>query len=144
MVIFFLLVIIARCIYFYYEIDVKYDNRVISCDINDNELNLSIKGQSVWNTHYTVREIDNEKTYFFHSTVSIYNKRRSNWEYSHSMARLLESKDVIFGAFHNLELDNKKTKVYYTDNSIKSIEKATEQELKNIIKTSYLMCESND
>lgn len=123
-----------------YEINVKYDDKVMTCKINDKELNYSIKGQSIWNTYHTIREINNEKIYFFHSTVNIYNKRRSNWEYSQSMARLLDGKEVVFGYSHTLDISKEKIKVYYTDNSMKSIEKATNEELSKIIKNSYLMC----
>ena len=134
--------IIGRCFYIYYEIDVKYDDRVMACNIGKNELNFVIKGQSVWNTYYIVKEINNEKIYFFHSTVNIYNKRRSNWEYSQSMARLLEGKEVQYASRHILDIENEKIKVYYTDSSINTIQKADEESLKNIIKNSYLMCET--
>lgn len=138
-----ILVVIGRCFYYYYELDVKYDNRVMRCNISNKELNFTIKGQSVWNTDYIVKEINNEKIYFFHSTVSIYNKRRSNWEYSQSMARLLEGKEVQFGYHLTLDIENANIKVYYTDSSITSVKKAQREDLKNIIKKSYLMCESN-
>lgn len=137
----FILLIVGRCFYHYYEIDIKYDDRVMVCNISDKELNFAIKGQSVWNTYHTVKEINNEKIYFFHSTVSIYNKRRSNWEYSQSMARLLEEKEVQFGSRHTLDIENENIKVYYTDSSINTVEKADEESLKNIMKNSYLMCE---
>jgi len=139
----FTLLIVGRCFYVYYEIDVKYDERVILCDISNKELNFAIKGQSVWNTYHTIKEINNEKIYFFHSTVNVYNKRRSNWEYSQAMARLLEGKEVQFGYRHTLDIENENIKVYYTDSSINAVEKADEESLKNIIKNSYLMCERN-
>ena len=139
----FIIFIVGRCFYVYYEIDVKYDERVMFCGISDKELNYAIKGQSVWNTYYTVKEFNKEKIYFFHSTVNIYNKRRSNWEYSQSMARLLEGKEVQYGYRHTLDIKNENIKVYYTDWSIKEVEKADAETLKNIIKNSYLMCERN-
>ena len=139
----FVLFIIGRYFYVYYEIDVKYDERVLSCNINDKELNFEIKGQSVWNTYHTIKEFNNEKIYFFHSTVNLYNKNRSNWEYSQSMARLLEGKKVQFGSHHKLDINNENIKVYYTNSSINEIEKADKETLKKIIKNSYLMCERN-
>ena len=126
-----------------FKIDVKYDKRLIDCNITNKELIFTIKGQSVWNTYHTIRDINNEKIYFFHSTVSIYNKRRSNWEYSQSMARLLDKQEVQFGAVYNLDIEDKNVKVYYTDKSIKEIEKATNKEIENIIKNSYLICKNN-
>ena len=140
----FSLIIIGRCFYIKYELDVKYDDRVMMCNINDKELNFIIKGQSVWNIYYTTREINDEKLYFFHSTVNVYNKKRSNWEYSQSMARLLEGKEVQFGAGYNLDVENENIKVYYTDSSITKVKKADETKLKEIIKHSYLMCKQDN
>lgn len=137
----FVLLIIGRSFYIYYEIDIKFDDRVMTCNISDKELNFAIKGQSVWNTYYTVKEINGEKIYFFHSTVNIYNKRRSNWEYSQSMARLLDGKEVQYGSRHTLDIESENVTVYYTNSSIGEVEKADEEVLKNIIKNSYLMCE---
>lgn len=128
------------CFYNYYEIDIKYDKRVMSCDINDKEIKFYINGQSVWKTNYTVRKFDDESLYFFHSTINVYNKRRSNWEYSQSMANLLDGKKVNFGYNHILDIQSDNIKVYYTDSSLNKINKANEKELKKIIKNSYLMC----
>lgn len=134
-------IISYRCFYVYYEIDIKYDERIMQCNISDKELTFVIKGQSVWNTYHTVKEINNEKVYFFHSTINIYNKTRSNWEYQQSMARLLEGKEVEYGFRHILDVKNENIKVYYTDSDIKKVEAATKEELKTIIKNSHLMCE---
>jgi len=138
-----ILLVVGLCFYFYCEIDVKYDDRVIVCDINEKELNFTIKGQSVCNTYYTIRKINNKNIYFFHSTVNVYNKARSNWEYSQSMAKLLENKKVQFGSIYKLDIDGKNIEVYYTDSSIRVVKNANEDELKKIIKNSYLMCEIN-
>lgn len=136
----FIILIAWRCFYIYYEIDVRYDKRVMTCNISDKELSFSIKGQSVLNTNYAIREIDGEQLYFFHSTINIYNKRRSNWEYSQSMANLLDGKKVNFGYNQILDIQSDNIKVYYTDSSLNKINKANEIELKKIIKNSYLMC----
>lgn len=137
-----LLIIIGYIFYSHYEIDIKYDKRTMNCEINNKEIEFTIKGQSLLNTYHIIKEIDNEQIYFFHSTVNVYNKRRSNWEYSQSMARLLENKKVQFGYEEILDITNNKVKVYYTDYSIKEIKKANEKELNDIIKNSYLMCNS--
>lgn len=136
--------LIFQSIYRYYEIDVRYDKRVMSCEITDNQLYFYIKGQSVLNTYHTSRNIDGKIIYFFHSTINIYNKSRSNWEYSQSMARLLENKNLQFGFVEWLDIDSKNVEVYYTDKSIRQIEKLPEQELKDMIEKSYLMCKSNN
>lgn len=139
-IILFILVMTFRCIYKYYEIDVKFDKRLMSCEITDKELYFYIKGQSVLNTYHTSRNIGGKTIYFFHSTINIYNKRRSNFEYSQSMARLLDNKDVLFGYGEWLDINSKNIEVYYTDEKIKKIEKMTEKELQDLIKNSYLMC----
>ena len=51
-------------------------------------------------------------------------------------------KKVPFATGDTIEVSTSKIKVYYTDYSIKKVEKATKNELENIIKKSYLMCES--
>ena len=59
------------------------------------------------------------------------------------MARLLENKELQFGAVYNLDIKKENIKVYYTDKSIKEIEKADVSEIQKIVKKSYLVCESN-
>lgn len=135
-----LLIIIGYVFYSHYEIDIKYNKRTMNCEINNNEIAFIIKGQSLLNTYHIIKEIDNEQIYFFHSTVNVYNKRRSNWEYSQSMARLLENKEVQFGYEEILDITGNKVKIYYTNYSVKEIENANEKELNDIIKNSYLMC----
>jgi transcriptional regulator with XRE-family HTH domain len=134
--------IVLICFYNYYEIDVKYDNKVMSCNISDKELNYSIKGQSVLNTNYIIKEINGEQIYFFHSTVNIYNKKRSNWEYSQTMANLLNNENIVFGYNLTLDTNSNDIKVYYTDSSLNKIKKLNEKELKKIINKSYLMCQN--
>lgn len=140
--IFIVVLWILTAIYNCYEIDVKYDSRVMNCNITENKLQFIIKGQSVLNTKYTSKRIDNKTIYFFHSTINLYNKRRSNWEYSQSMANLLDNKVVKFNSFNYIDINSKNIEVYYTNSSIKKIEKANKKELNDIIKKSYLMCES--
>lgn len=137
---FIIIIFIGYCFYNLYEIDVKYDKNVISCEFKDNELVFSIKGQSLFNTRHISKMIDDEEVYFFHSTINLYNKRESNYEYSHSMSRLLENKSVIFGYHESIDIDNNKIKVYYTDKNLNTIEKSSDTEIKKIIDTSYLLC----
>lgn len=137
------LVFIGRCFYFYYEIDIKFEEKVITCEITDKQLSYSIKGQSVLNTYHTIKKLNDKTLYFFHSTVNIYNKRRSNWEYSKSMVRLIQNKNIQFGYNENIELEDDNVEVYYTDESIKTINKATTDELNDIIEKSYLICKTN-
>ena len=135
--------ILGWCFYNFHLIDIKYDSRVSGCNIENNILNIYVKGQSVWNTKFVIKEIDNEGIYLVHSTINIYNKRRSNWDYSQSMAKLFAGEEIIYGSFHNIELDNKKVKVYYTDERINKLKRIKDtDEIKEIIKNSYLMCQN--
>jgi len=129
--------------YNFYLIDIKYDSRVSGCNIENDILHIYVKGQSVWNTDLVIKEINNEDIYLVHSTINVYNKRRSNWEYSQTMAKLLDGKEITFQGFYYLELDNKKVKVYYTDERINKLKRIKDiDEIKKIIKNSYLMCQS--
>jgi len=129
--------------YNFYLIDIKYDSRVSGCNIENDILHIYVKGQSVWNTDLVIKEINNEDIYLVHSTINVYNKRRSNWEYSQTMAKLLDGKEITFQGFYYLELDNKKVKVYYTDERINKLKRIKDiDEIKKIIKNSYLMCQN--
>lgn len=142
-VLLFVLFIGERIFYMNYEINMKYDSRVMTCEFIDGSIQYSIKGQSVINSYHTCRELNGKNICFFNSKVWLENKRRSNWEYSQSMARLLDGKEVQFGSYDMIENMDTNVEVYYTDKSIKKIEKSSDKELKKIIKNSYLMCESD-
>lgn len=139
-----IMMLIGRSFYMNYKLDINYDNRVMNYNISEKEFQFNIKGQSVFNADYTSKVVDNKIIYFFHSTIYLFNKRRSNWEYSHSMARLLEGKDVLFGSQMKIEIGNENIEVYYTNDSLEKVKKANSKELKNIISKSYLMCSSNN
>ena len=141
LIILLIVAIFGWLFYNFYLIDIKYDSRVSGCNIENDILNIYVKGQSVWNTDFVIKEINNEDIYLVHSTLNVYNKRRSNWDYSQSMAKLLAGEEIIYGSFHNIELDNKKVKVYYTDERINKLKRIKDKdEIKEIIKNSYLMC----
>ena len=140
-IILLIVAIFGWCFYNFHLIDIKYDSRISGCDIENDILHIYVKGQSVWNTDIIKKEIDNEDIYLVHSTINIYNKRRSNLEYSQTMANLLEGKEITFQGFHKLEIGNKKVKVYYTDERINKLKRIKDKDkIKEIISNSYLMC----
>lgn len=139
-IIFILVVLLIRNLYMNYQIDVKYDKRVMQCSINNENIEFVIKGQSMLNTKHIIKEYNGQKIYFFHSTFHLYHKSRSNWEYYESMASLLDNKDFYFGYREILDINSDNIKVYYTDYSINEIKKANGKKLDNIIKKAYLMC----
>lgn len=134
---------ILSCYLFYhhYEEPVKYDERVIKCNIENNELYFQVLGLSILNNYHTTRKIEDKTIFFFHSTLSLENKRASHWEYSNTMARLLNNEE-IYGHDERIEISGN-VEAYYTNSSINKIKKSTEEELKEIMRNSYLMCRSN-
>ena len=143
MIFVFIFVFIFLGILFYnnYELDVKYDSRVMKCKIEDNKVIFETSGLSVLNYEHTIKNIDGKKVYFFHSTIYLTNKRHSNWEYSQSMARLLEGKET-YGHHEIIDDDAENIVVYYTDESIRKINKMNDNELIKVMDDSYLMCNS--
>ena len=135
--------IVAVYIYNFFEFDVKYDGRLMKCSFNDNVLTYKIIGNSVLNTNYVERTINREKYMFFHSTINIYNKRHSNWEYGESLAKMVNDEQIPFGFEWIFDKEKDKTQiinVYYTNKSLKKIDKMTNEELKKELKNSFIMC----
>ena len=145
LILFFLLLtfIIGVFVYNFYELDVSYDENIMKCNFSDNTLNYTITGVSVMNTNYIEKKLDNNKIYIFHSTINIYNKRRSNYDYGKSLSSLLGDKKVPFRSF--LKINNESEKynniiVYYTNQSLDKISKLTDNELKKELDKSFKMC----
>ena len=141
----FLLIIFIAIVYIYnfYELDVRYDGRLMKCSFNDNVLTYKIIGNSVLNTKYVERMINGEKYMFFHSTINIYNKRHSNWEYGESLAKVVNNEQIPFGFELTLDKEkdqSQKINVYYTNKPLEKIDKMNNEELKNELKKSFKMC----
>ena len=141
----FILIIFIAVVYIYnfYELDVRYDGRLMKCSFNDNVLTYKIIGNSVLNTKYVERMINGEKYMFFHSTINIYNKRHSNWEYGESLAKVVNNEQIPFGFELTLDKEkdqSQKINVYYTNKPLEKIDKMTNEELKKELKKSFKMC----
>ena len=77
--------------------------------------------------------------------IIIQNKRRSNWEYGESFATYLTEGRIPFASiltFDDLEKYNN-ISAYYTDDSIKKIEKLSNSEFLNELDNLHLMCQLN-
>lgn len=133
-----LIMIMGRIIYINYD-----DSRIMNCNISDNKIIFTIKGQTMWNTYHTSKIVDNKMIYFFHSTIHLSNKEHSKWEKSETLLSLLEGEEIPYSYNEYIELKSDNVEVYYTDNSIKQIEKANDAELKKIINESNFMCSTN-
>ena len=141
----FLLIIFIAIVYIYnfYELDVRYDGRLMKCSFNDNVLTYKIIGNSVLNTKYVERMINGEKYMFFHSTINIYNKRHSNWEYGESLAKVVNNEQIPFGFELTLDKEkdqSQKINVYYTNKPLEKIDKITNEKLQKELKKSFKMC----
>ena len=138
---FFLIIILINTLS-YSELNVPYDKRIMKCKIKKEELTFEITGLSVVSDDYIVIENEEEDLYFFATKMYLSNKQRSHFEAWDSMAKLIDGKNVSFGYYHKLDIDDKKqVKVYHTSISLNKIKKANEKELENIINKSNLMCE---
>ena len=78
LIILLIVAIFGWLFYNFHLIDIKYDFRVSGCNIENDILHIYVKGQSVWNTKFVIKEIDNEDIYLVHSTMNVYNKKKSN------------------------------------------------------------------
>lgn len=139
-----LLLFIGYLFYVYYELNVKYDSRVMKCNFEDEQLVYRVNGVSVFNTEHIVKDVDGKSVYFFRNTINLYNKRHSNWEYSQSMAKLLDGAEIIYGSYNKIDINDEKIEVYYTNTPVNKIKKMDQLELKKLINESYFMCSTND
>ncbi len=141
-VLLFIILFAGLCFYNYYEIDVKYDERTMKCNFDNGVLTYNIIGNSVLNTYRITRTINNKKYIIFHSTINLYNKRNSNWEYGESFARLLNGEDVPYGFYWKFDKE-KSTRdevAYYTNKSLNKIKKLNDEEFLQELQESYKMC----
>ena len=140
---FILFIFLGICIYNFYEIDIKYDERTMKCSFKENALTYSIIGSSVLNTNYIERTINNTKYIIFHSTINIYNKRHSNWEYGESVARVANNQKIPFNSYWEFDKEenlDQKIIVYYSNKSLKKFEKLNDTEFLKEIENSFQMC----
>ena len=140
---FILFIFLGICIYNFYEMDIKYDEMTIKCSFKENALTYTIIGSSVLNTNYIERTINNAKYIIFHSTINIYNKRHSNWEYGESVARVANNQEIPFNFYWEFDKEenlDQKIIVYYSNKSLKKFEKLNDTEFLKEIENSFQMC----
>ncbi len=139
-----ILLVLGWILYNKLELDVKYDARVMKCQFSNNELEYNIYGTSVLNTYFIERNMNGKKYLIFHSTISLYNKRHSNFEYGYSFAQLYAEKYIPFG--YRLTLDSFKDDeivyIYYSDKSIKNLNKLSNEKFLSKIEKFHKMCDN--
>lgn len=118
----------------------------MKCNFVDNKLIYEIKGTSVLNTKYIERIVDNEKFLIFHSSINLYNKRHSNFEYGESFAKIINNEDIPFDYRLQLDIDKNKYQniiVYYTNSSLNKLKNMSDEELKEELEKLPKMCSIN-
>ena len=123
------------------EIDIAYDERIIKCEIVDNDIICSCEGLSLVQFYHTEVNTDTETYMFITGKMLLQNKVRSHFETWDSMAELNSGEKSHFSSKVTIDknkdiLDCKdKIKIYYTNISFEEIQKASEvvtEELKKI------------
>ena len=143
----FIIYITAISVWDKMEIEVKYDERIMKCEITNDSIIYNVIGLSIMNMTHKEINTESETLVFITNKIFLQNKVRSHFETWDSMAQLINGEKARFASGFSLEkkdiIDCKeKIKVYYTNISFNKIEKADKKELQRIIENSYLMCQN--
>ena len=143
-----LLMLFVNIIYKNIEINVEYDDRLIECKIEDDNVICSFNGSSLVTLSSLKVNTDDETLIFINGKMLLLNKIRSHFETWNSMAQLNSGNNSHFNSTIIINKENditnckEKIKVYYTNISFNKIKNANQNELKNIIEQSNLMVEN--
>ena len=144
----FFIIRIAVGIYESIEIGMEYDERIMQCEITENDITYKVNGLSIINAEREIINTDSETLIFITNKIYLMNKIRSHYETWDSMAKLNNGEDVSFSSSISIDINKDisdckdKIKVYYTNKPLYKIKKADENELKKIIDKSHLICEN--
>ena len=142
-----LLIFITNIAYKNIEISVKYDDRLIECKIENDNIICSFNGSSLVILSSQKINTDEETLIFVNGKMLLQNKIRSHFETWDSMAQLNNGDNYHFNSEiiinKNTDIKNckDKIKVYYTNISFNKIKNASQNELEKIIEQSNLMAE---
>lgn len=140
--------ITAISIYNNVEIDIAYDERIIKCEIVDNDIICSCDGLSFVQFYHTEVNTDGKTYMFIKGKMLLQNKVRSHFETWDTMAELNSGEASHFSSKIIIDINKDvldckdKIKIYYTNIPFEKIQKANEDELLDIIKNSHLICEN--
>ena len=130
------------------EINIDYDERIIKCEIVDNNIICSYEGISLVHFYHTQVNTDTETFLFITGKMLFQNKIRSHFETWDSMAEFNVGEDLHFSSKIIIDKNKdivdckNKIKIYYTNISFEEIQKADKYKMLEIIKNSYLICEN--
>lgn len=144
----FLIFRLAIGIYESIEIGMEYDERIMQCEITENDITYKVNGLSIINADREIINTDSETLIFITNKIYLMNKIRSHYETWDSMAKLSNGEDVSFSSSISIDRNKDipdckdKIKVYYTNKPLYKIKNADKKELQQIIEKSHLICES--
>ena len=144
-----LICFVSYLIYWNLDLQVKYDERIMSCEILDDVIKYEIKGINLISTYHIEVETETETIMFITHKIALINKARSHWQTWESMAEMIYNNRYIYDSIvtwdKNKIIQNgkEKIKIYYTEVPFSKIEKVDKEELQKIIEESYLIAENN-
>ena len=142
-----LLISIINIAYKNIETNVKYDDRLIECKIENDNIICSFDGSSLVTLYSQKVNTDKETLIFINGKMLLQNKIRSHFETWDSMAKLNSGdkphfkSEIIINKNTDIKNCKDKIKVYYTNVSLNKIKNASQNELEKVIEQSNLMAE---
>ena len=146
-IIFSILLLITNIIYRNFEVTFEYDNRLIKCEINNEDIICSFNGISLVTLYSEYINIDDETLIFINGKMLLQNKIKSHYESWDSMAELNNGNntsfntEIIINKSKDIEDCKEKIKVYYTKTNVNKIRSLGKEELQKVIEESNLMLE---
>lgn len=146
-IIFSILLLITNIIYRNFEVTLEYDNRLIKCEINNEDIICSFNGISLVTLYSEYINIDDETLIFINGKMLLQNKIKSHYESWDSMAELNNGNntsfntEIIINKSKDIEDCEEKIKVYYTKTNVNKIRSLGKEELQKVIEESNLMLE---
>ena len=147
-IIFSILLLITNIIYRNFEVTLEYDNRLIKCKINNEDIICSFNGISLVTLYSEYINIDDETLIFVNGKMLLQNKIKSHYESWDSMAELNNGNntsfntEIIINKNKDIEDCKKKIKVYYTKTNVNKIRSLGKEELQKVIEEADLMFEN--
>ena len=147
-IIFSILLLITNIIYRNFEITLEYDNRLIKCETNNEDIICSFNGISLVTLYSEYINIDGETLIFINGKMLLQNKIKSHYESWDSMAELNNGNntsfntEIIINKSKDIEDCKEKIKVFYTKTNVNKIKSLRKEELQKVIEESDLMFEN--
>lgn len=123
----------------YSEETIIYKEGFMNCNIFNKELIFGINGTSILNEYHTVKKLNGKDIHIFNFTLTRKDKDFYAWELKEGVGRIFTNNHWIHGIYSSYDLESDDIEVYYTEKKISKFEKASEKELKELLKDSHKM-----